>query len=305
MELADLWDVSILVTDRISGLNEFERCMPRLCRSPPAKFLQLGTDCLITERFRGGGGGLKSKRGLKRKHVPADEAFEPKRGAIGTGTKPGRADEGSKSKERVVRLLGWPRQAVPTPLDLVEAPTWNKQDGQKADDASVPTHMWLFFFKHRYKQTFGLDLDHPSWRGWEGALDVFRRKGLSFWRRGVILRSYRRWRLKHYSLEGEWSKKGQEMKHHAYRYVEMVRLLGRVSYRWRIKKGKQAGLKRWMSDHAELAERQDYLKSRSMARDAMAKAAGHFAADHPKYLSAWWEWTCGSTLFFWRWPERY
>ncbi|EJK72702.1 hypothetical protein THAOC_05737, partial [Thalassiosira oceanica] len=54
LEMAALWDVSILVTDRISAMTTFRGLIRALGATPPAKFLQFGADRLITGGFRGG-----------------------------------------------------------------------------------------------------------------------------------------------------------------------------------------------------------------------------------------------------------
>lgn len=42
-----------------------------------------------------------------------------------------------------------------------------------------------------------------------------------------------------------------------------------------------------------------------MAADALSKAAEPYHCHHPRYIDSFWTWPLGSTLFFWRWLERY
>ena len=88
-------------------------------------------------------------------------------------------------------------------MDRADFLSYVKQEGQKADDAKVPTHLWSFFFRESFLLHFGTDSgtsldwkrDHPNvyrrhdWRrrtvvpkGWEKALDRFRRLGIRWWR---------------------------------------------------------------------------------------------------------------------------
>ena len=46
---------------------------------------------------------------------------------------------------------------TPTAIDKVDSLTYIKQDGQKMDDAKVPTHLWSFFFRDFFPQHFVLE----------------------------------------------------------------------------------------------------------------------------------------------------
>ena len=89
-----------------------------------------------------------------------------------------------------------------------------RQEGQKADDAKVPTRIWSFFFKESFLGYFGIEKgvevdwrkEHSNvyrrhnWkrqnslpRGWEGAMNGFRRLGICWWRRR-LLHTYVAWK---------------------------------------------------------------------------------------------------------------
>ena len=101
-----------------------------------------------------------------------------------------------------------------TPMENADFLAYVKQEGQKADNAKVPTHLWSFFLCESFLLYFdtyrGTKIewkrDHPniyrrhSWRkrvgvpkGWERALDGFRRLGIRWWRRR-LLRTYVKWK---------------------------------------------------------------------------------------------------------------
>ena len=92
---------------------------------------------------------------------------------------------------------------TPTAIDKADFLVYVKQDGHKADNTKVPTHLWGFFFIESFLLYFGsesgtrvdLEREHMDvyqrhdWRrregipkGWENALDGFRRLGIHWWR---------------------------------------------------------------------------------------------------------------------------
>ena len=58
-----LWDVLILLRDIFNVLASNGDVMERLLASPPAKFLELGTDQLLADHLGGGGGKSASGSG--------------------------------------------------------------------------------------------------------------------------------------------------------------------------------------------------------------------------------------------------
>ena len=84
-------------------------------------------------------------------------------------------------------------------IDKADILSYAKQDGQKANDTKVSTHLWSFFFSESFLLYFGTESgtrvdwkrEHTNvyrrhdWRrregipkGWEKALDGFRRLGI-------------------------------------------------------------------------------------------------------------------------------
>ncbi|EJK49060.1 hypothetical protein THAOC_32100 [Thalassiosira oceanica] len=181
LEIAALWDVSILVTDKISAMTTFRGLIRALGATPPAKFLQFGADRLITGGFRGGSsdglvGGSSELLGVERPGIAVDsEECEVK--------------ESGDDEEPPLPAPGV-RSPSQTPMDLAPAPTWNDQDAQKVDNSPVPTHLWEFFFERVGEL--------PA--GWRQALDGFRRLQLRWWRRRKLGGTFREWRLEHYPL---------------------------------------------------------------------------------------------------------
>ena len=88
---------------------------------------------------------------------------------------------------------------APTSIDKARLVDHIKQEGQKAYDVKVPTHLWSFFFRESFLNYFGLvsgrtvewHQRHPNvyrrhnWKcrtwfpkGWEASMDGFRRIGI-------------------------------------------------------------------------------------------------------------------------------
>ncbi|EJK52207.1 hypothetical protein THAOC_28549, partial [Thalassiosira oceanica] len=171
LEIAALWDVSILVTDKISAMTTLGGLIRVLGGTPPAKFLQFGADRLITGGFRGG-----SREGLG-----SSEGLVVDRPGIAVGSEECKVKESGDDEEPPLAATGV-RSPSPSAMDRAPAPTWNDQDAQKVDNSPVPTHLWEFFFERVYLEECG---ELPA--GWRQALDGFRRFQLRWWRcRGRI-----------------------------------------------------------------------------------------------------------------------
>ena len=153
-----------------------------LCKTKPTKVLLSGADLLLTTSFRGGLGGLKPNLGGPK----SVEAHGPQ--------------PLSNSK---LGLSIPPVCTAPHLLDEV-----HKGDSQKADDASVPVHLWLRAFAWgygdpsclaRHQVALGLggsassmsNSEPPS--GWQRSMAGFRVFALRYWKRRVV-RGYHRWR---------------------------------------------------------------------------------------------------------------
>ena len=126
-ELGDLWDVPILFLDSLSDL-EVGVLMAAICRFPPSKLLHTGADLLLTSCFRGGLGVMQGHKG----------SLPGPRPLLDT-------DLGLAPATKCLR-------STTTELDVlaeeeyVAAEAVIKGDTQKADDAAVPGHLWLWAF---------------------------------------------------------------------------------------------------------------------------------------------------------------
>ncbi|EJK63934.1 hypothetical protein THAOC_15381 [Thalassiosira oceanica] len=277
LEIAALWDVSILVTDRISAMTTFRGLIRALGATPPAKFLQFGADRLLTGGFRGGS---------------SSEVLVVDRPGIAVDPEECKVKESGDDEGPPLAAPGV-RSPSPSAMDRAPAPTWNDQDAQKVDNSPVPTHLWEFFFERVYLEECG---ELPP--GWRQALDGFRRFQLRWWRRRKLAGTFREWRLEHYPLR---------LTRLDTAYVERSPGGDGVCYRWRMSPDSTPNLGRelYTRHWAQLNEMPKFETSRLMAADAIAKAAGPYTCNHPRYIDTFWTWPVGSTLFYWRWPERY
>ncbi len=159
-------------------------------------------------------------------------------------------------------------------LDLVQSGEGTKSKdlvdrmakATKDDDADVPEYLWddrLFRMLNMEKTSEGLK-----------SLRVLRAAVLCIWKR-LVTRSYIRWCKAEYN-------KGQ----HRVGGDRVVRYnRDRRRYEWTAK-----GLKQYRSSRNQV--RAEERLSNEVARDALRRGSE----------SSWWEWTEGSTPFFWRWP---
>jgi hypothetical protein len=122
-ELGVLWDVPILLIDSLSE-TDVGLLMAAICASPPSKLLHTGADLLLTAVFRGGGVGR------------AREFLVPPGPGPLSDLELGLLSSMNKQQ----RVEAPPQDKVST----VEAVI--KGNLQKADNASVPDHLWLRAF---------------------------------------------------------------------------------------------------------------------------------------------------------------
>ena len=208
-ELGNLWDIPILFLDSLPD-PDVGVLMGAICASPPSKLLHTGADLLLTDFFRGGGAGSAMGKG----------SGEGRAGIVPPGPRPLSDRElGIKRAappQDVVSLekrprVGVPPQVVQDPEVVTKGPTVppedlprvsttgevTKGDSQKADNASVPDHLWLRAFvvgygdeacaaRHREALTLptgfvgALGTTEPP-AGWRGAIPGFRLFALRFW----------------------------------------------------------------------------------------------------------------------------
>jgi hypothetical protein len=76
------------------------------------------------------------------------------------------------------------------------------------------------------------------------------------------------------------------------------------TYAWRETSG-DGGRACYSQQAADLRAVERVAQSLEVATNGLRRAAGPHLRNHPCYLSGWWEWTAGSTPFFWNWPSRY
>ena len=150
--------------------------------SPPAKFLELGMDLLLTGCFVGGW------KGNSPIALSGDGGQKPLEETVREKYREGPILREGTVKEKVIELPshlpagnGWLSvdrrlatenvfSPTATVMDKADFLAYVKQEGQKADDAKVPTHLWSFFFRESLLLHFGtysgtrLDWkrDHPN-----------------------------------------------------------------------------------------------------------------------------------------------
>eukprot|EP00956_Cyclotella_meneghiniana_P025058 scaffold51449_cov35-Cyclotella_meneghiniana.AAC.5 len=177
-ELADLWNTPILIQDSFIKAGA-EPALRSFACSVPAKVLSTGADYLLGNFFRGGYTSFMSADDKARCHECHNHC---ERCSLACGSR------------KHARVGG-----DPTSMDMAQAVTNQefrpeceegdvlKQDGQKADDAKVPTHIWEDFFRDTRPDNFP-----PLPPNWRMHLEPFRKLGLIYWRK-FRLRSFWWW----------------------------------------------------------------------------------------------------------------
>ena len=155
-----------------------------------------------------------------------------------------------------------------------------KKDRQKADNATVPIHLWDFTFHADRKGDAIITSPLPG--DWQTGLSMFRKGMLLIWRRKQ-LRSWKR-----------FADSCLDPRMRDLRLVKSLKILlvnERVKYEWTTRA--KYDYRKW---HTHRREANAVLKHCvEKARDCMFRAAE----------SSWWEWSAGSTLFFWKWPRSH
>ena len=159
-ELGNLWDIPILFLDSLSD-PDVGVLMGAICASPPSKLLHTGADLLLTDFFRGGGAGRAMGKGSGEGRVgmvpPGPRPLSDRELGIKRAAPP----QDVVSLEKRPRV-GVPPRAVQDPEVVTKGPTVppepedppristtgevTKGNSQKADNASVPDHLWLRAF---------------------------------------------------------------------------------------------------------------------------------------------------------------
>ena len=200
--------------------------MRAFCKTAPTKVLLAGADLLLTTSFRGVLGGLKTTFG----GPMSVEAYGPR-----------------PLSNSNLRLSIPPACTAPPMLELLDAV--HEGDSQKADNTTVPVHLWLQAFAlgygdpsclARHQVTLGLvgglagslaNTEPPL--GWQGSMAGFRVFGLRYWKRRVV-QGYHRWRLTNLPRQANLPTPAQFVQ------CRMGMVLGSVQlgYEWTSKGGK-------------------------------------------------------------------
>lgn len=237
-ELADLWNTPISIQDAFVKAGQAD-ALAGFTLGPPAKVLSALADVFITYFLRGG--------------------FE-------FWSAPNSCDEICGSKERYGRSspTGPPAPLGPD-LDALDQ-LIEKQDGQKSDDAEVPTYLWENYFRDALPLEWEGSLPtvyplHPDWRL---RLEAYRTLGVCVWRRNVH-RSFWRW-FKQRLPENIVSSN-----------IPYVRWRG-GRYQWT-----KSGRDRYQTNLARMLEHPGARGNWLPARECVEKAAA----------ASWWEWHMG------------
>ena len=265
-ELGSVFDVPLLMQDRILRMGtEGVTLMRSLCGQHPGKVLHLGGDHLLSLYCRGGWkAGTASESGA---HLAQREKHR------------GTMERIRLAAEEAARMSKFDPGG-----ELIEAV---KQEGQKADDAEVPKHLWDgMWLQSRLEVGFE---DMRKWKGnpwgqeevtkqprWRGALEVMRTKWLLLkWRRNVT-RTFWRW-----YYNSVWVGKKPPDK------AVVCWSQKKSGYVWSMD-GPMIYRKWWMGAR----EGKNWGSILESGKEAIERATN----------ASWWEWLGGSSLFFWRWP---
>lgn len=187
-----------------------------------------------------------------------------------SGSPPGEASDDIKvdlgSDVQPSTTMGENRGPV---LELVVDSEDRTAKATKADDAEVPEYLW----DDRLLQVLNCEKTDARLK----AMGIFRCMLLRWWKRRVT-KSYTDWSV---------GRRVQAKNHvKAHRLVTLEKEKG--VYTWTAK-----GRKQYKSARNQV--RTEERKSNDAARDTIRRSSN----------STWWEWTVGSTPFFWRWPGWY
>jgi hypothetical protein len=277
-KLAALWDVPILILDRLLEALDVE-LLQGFCLLAPTKVLFVGADVLLTTSFRGGSSTF---------------IFSPENATPGLAPK-------------TDAELGLAGSGLATTYKTQPHVQVVKGDTQKADSAAVPDHLWVHAFlcgygrEHhgpRHLQTLGLSaeasvrgLGNPfPPEGWEtttsglSTLALFQRFALRRWWRQV-LRVFFAWRRCNIRVTRGCSP-GQMV----YPLLSTKGGEGIPLFAWTTK-GRASYKAQWTLIRA-------HLDGRATVQ------AGHDAIQWSAHAS-WFEWLEGLAPFFWNWSEAY
>lgn len=279
-ELASVFDIPILVQDQLSGLGkDGEMLMRNLCGSHPGKVLHLGGDHLLSLFCRGGWkvGSAASSGGAQSHRATQQEALRRIREAAVEAAQRSKMDRGSQLVQGV------------------------KQEGQKADDADVPTHLWDGMWLESRREQGWASME--EWKGepwkvdeneklprWRLAIETMRSRWLLLrWRRNVTS-SFFGWFKNSVAIRGHLAIQPSKW----VRWEENRRCRGgkgSPGYVWASRSSREEYMKAWTRERRPKGHK-SILES---GREAIERATS----------ATWWGWEGGSSLFFWRWPKSH
>ena len=281
VELADLYDVPLRVQE-YAVANGSHLLLAEFLRATPGKTLLLGCDFLLTGCVRGGWGVATTLERAKPFELIPAKVFE------------------SDPQAEAIHKAAWNNFKEGERLEEVR-----KQDGQKADDATVPVALWDSMFLLTRREDTGVN-QIPLVQDWRKGLELFRTGMIKAWRR-IHLHSWIRsmysrlppdfvdnfppsrasswvsWRpvlgakIRVRCSKGEWL-----IRQHTYD----------VKYEWA--KGRINGRSQYQKWHKNRRSHPSLSRSLDPGRDCIRRASG----------ATWWEWNAGSSLFFWNWPTK-
>lgn len=270
-ELATLWDVPLLFQEWCRD-HDSTYLLTQLLSSVPGKTLLLGGDVLLTRYFRGGDNSLETGVDAVVGHSLPE--------VLSLGVKRCRTEKGATSDPQDL-------------LDEVDEAVI-KADGQKADDAEIPIHLWDGFVKRAF-----LD-DHlvlpPRWRR---GLRLFCFGFIRWWRRAVMVSFWAHVRSRVGGIRSPYPSPAQQRG-----WVMATPGKGRRRptgldgnrmiqydfdwyYTW-----SPGGRSQYLIYHSHLKTHPPLKNDWEPARDCIRRAAA----------ATWWDWDQGSRLLFWRWP---
>ena len=157
-----------------------------------------------------------------------------------------------------------------------------KQDGQKADDAEVPIHLWdSMFLRDREEDDC---ITHAVVNDWQLGLRLFRNVHLGLWRR----RLFRSWITFARARTDKALSVKLGCKVGCFKVVQQ-------SFDWTYQWSDDGGKDRYQAWLRRPRESRSLKDSMVSARDALRRTAD----------CSWWEWLEGSSLLFWKWPDSH
>jgi hypothetical protein len=275
-ELGDLWDVPILLLDSLLE-TDVGLLMAAIYISPPSKLLHTGADLLLTAVFQGGGVGRAREFSVPPGLHPLSNL------ELGLSS--------STNKRQCVE--------APPQDEVSMAEAVIKDNLQKADNASVPDHLWLRVFVVGYEDTacaarhrdaLNLPTGDVGLLGaseppieWRGAIPGLRLFALRYWRAHTT-RGYITWQRTNVLLPAG---SGGQM----------------VQYHWQWGSGGERPVYEWTG----MGRRRYHTEWQTLRASSEGKATveAGYDAIHRCADASWFKWPKGLAPLFWNWGPEY